>query len=149
MLNRLLWFWKKCKKDKVICVLKWASHHEDIWRWGNVLLLSALHGGEQSSSLLGYLTSCTHWTGGWVGIWSGLDTVEKTKISCPCQEINPGPVCSLVTIMISYKLIYLKTAKIYVWRKLSEWQSSDKFIILRVDFVYPVISSLQRSDFES
>jgi hypothetical protein len=92
-------------------VLNWASHHEYIWRRGNIFLLFALHGGEQSSSLPGYLTPCTHRTGGWVSIWAGLGTVEKRKISCPFQKMNPAPVCSLLIIMISYKLIYLKTAK--------------------------------------
>jgi hypothetical protein len=41
----------------------------------------------------------THWIGGWVGPRAGLDTMEKRKNPCPCQESNPGcPACSLVAI---------------------------------------------------
>jgi hypothetical protein len=32
----------------------------------------------------------THWIQGWVGPRVGLEAVEKRKISCPCQEQNPG-----------------------------------------------------------
>jgi hypothetical protein len=32
----------------------------------------------------------THYVGGWVVPRAGLDTVERRKISCPCQESNPG-----------------------------------------------------------
>jgi hypothetical protein len=32
----------------------------------------------------------THWIRGWVGSRASLDAVEKRKISCPCQELNPN-----------------------------------------------------------
>jgi hypothetical protein len=32
----------------------------------------------------------THFIGGWVGTRAGLDAVEKSKITFPCQESNPG-----------------------------------------------------------
>jgi hypothetical protein len=32
----------------------------------------------------------TYWIGDWVGPRAGLDAVEKRKISCLCQEWNPG-----------------------------------------------------------
>jgi ribosome modulation factor len=36
----------------------------------------------------------THWIGGWVGPRADLESVLKTKISCPCRESNPGrPAC--------------------------------------------------------
>jgi hypothetical protein len=31
----------------------------------------------------------THWKRGWVSSRAGLDTLEKTWISCPCQDSNP------------------------------------------------------------
>jgi hypothetical protein len=30
----------------------------------------------------------TYWIGGWVGLRSDLDNMEKRKISCPCRESN-------------------------------------------------------------
>jgi hypothetical protein len=32
-----------------------------------------------------------HWTGGWVGPRAGLDVLEKTEVSRPCPDSNPGP----------------------------------------------------------
>jgi hypothetical protein len=48
-------------------------------------------------------------------IWSGHS--GKRETSRLCQEMNHGPVRSLVPIAISYRLINLKAAKLYFWRK--------------------------------
>jgi hypothetical protein len=50
----------------------------------HAFLNSALDGGEWSASCPGCFTTggralCTHWTGGWVGLRAGLDTVAKRK----------------------------------------------------------------------
>jgi hypothetical protein len=34
-------------------------------------------------------TPGTHWIGGWVGLRAGLDTEDRVKILCLCQESNP------------------------------------------------------------
>jgi hypothetical protein len=56
-------------------------------------LTSALDGGEWLASRTSRFTPAervpgTHWIGGWVGSWSGLDAVEKTKI---CTAGNQTP----------------------------------------------------------
>jgi hypothetical protein len=56
----------------------------------------ALVGGEWSASRSGRFTPGerapgNHWMGGWVGTRTGLDAVEKRKISCRCWETNPDP----------------------------------------------------------
>jgi hypothetical protein len=38
----------------------------------------------------GERASGTHWIGGWVDPTTGLDAVEKRRISFPCQESKPG-----------------------------------------------------------
>jgi hypothetical protein len=58
-------------------------------------LMSALDGGDLSASCPGRFTSrdrapTTHWIGGWVNSWAGLDVVEQRKISFPYRELNPG-----------------------------------------------------------
>jgi hypothetical protein len=52
----------------------------------HVFLTSALVGGEWSAShsdrfTPGERAAGTHWIGGWVGLRTGLDDVEKRKIS--------------------------------------------------------------------
>jgi hypothetical protein len=37
----------------------------------------------------GERTPGTHWTGGWVGPRTGLDTEDRGKIPCPCRGSNP------------------------------------------------------------
>jgi hypothetical protein len=32
-----------------------------------------------------------YWIGDWVGSRTGLDVLEKRRISCPCRDSNPGP----------------------------------------------------------
>jgi hypothetical protein len=64
--------------------INWEPCHDDVW---------ALDGGERSASCSGLFTPGeivpgTHWIEGWVGPRASLDTVEKRKISCPCQESN-------------------------------------------------------------
>ena len=43
-----------------------------------------------------------HWIGGWVGLRAGVDTSEKTEISCSSQKLRHEssvfPACSLITI---------------------------------------------------
>jgi hypothetical protein len=59
------------------------------------LLTSAPDGGECSASHPGSFTPgerapLIHWTGGWVGPRTGVDTVAKREISDPCRDLNPG-----------------------------------------------------------
>jgi hypothetical protein len=49
------------------------------------LLILALDGGEWSASQ----PLDRQGIGGWVGPRAGLNSMEKRKISCPCQESNP------------------------------------------------------------
>jgi hypothetical protein len=57
--------------------------------------ISALDWGEWSASrpgrafTPGVRTPGTHWTGGWVGPKTGLDTEARGKILCPCRGSNP------------------------------------------------------------
>jgi hypothetical protein len=52
-----------------------------------------------------YRAPGTHWIGGLVGPRAG-DTVGKRKISCPCQESNPGcPTCSLFLCQLLYSVL--------------------------------------------
>jgi hypothetical protein len=58
-------------------------------------LTSALVGGEWSVSRPGRFiprerAPGTHWIGSWVRLRAGLDGVEKTEISFPSRESNPG-----------------------------------------------------------
>jgi hypothetical protein len=58
------------------------------------LLTSALDGGERSASRPGRTLDsakgppCTHWTGGWLGLRTGLDTEARGKILCLCRGSN-------------------------------------------------------------
>jgi hypothetical protein len=40
-----------------------------------------------------------HWIGGLVGPRAGLDATEKRRISCPCQESNPGRPARSTTLL--------------------------------------------------
>jgi hypothetical protein len=68
-------------------------------------LSMALDGCEVSASclchfLLGDRISGTYWIGGWVGLRASLDAMEKRKMFCPSQEMNPScPDHSLVDIL--------------------------------------------------
>jgi hypothetical protein len=72
--------------------------HQAMMTWGNggiapPFLTLALNGGEWSASRF-YFTPeetapGTHYIQGWVGPRAGLDVMEKRKISCPYQELNP------------------------------------------------------------
>jgi hypothetical protein len=56
-----------------------------VWGCGGIapqFLTSALDEGEWSASCPGCFT---YWTRCWVDPRAGIDTVEKRKISCPCQ----------------------------------------------------------------
>jgi hypothetical protein len=68
--------------------------------WGvdvqiHIFLTLALVGGEWSASRPGRFTPgekahCTHWIGGWMDLRTGLDNMEKRKISTlPGIEIRP------------------------------------------------------------
>jgi hypothetical protein len=55
--------------------------------------MSILDGGEWSALRPGRFTSgervhSTHWIGSWMGLGTGLDAVEKRKLSSPCRESN-------------------------------------------------------------
>jgi hypothetical protein len=53
-----------------------------------------------ATSFLGKRAPGTHWIGGWVGPWTGLDTVVKRNILSSCREFNPDrPARSLVTTL--------------------------------------------------
>jgi hypothetical protein len=68
------------------------------WRvdeWIHIFLTSALVGGEWSASrpcrfTPGERAPGTHWIGGWVGLRSGLDAVEKRKF-LPYRDSNSDP----------------------------------------------------------
>jgi hypothetical protein len=49
--------------------------------WIHIFMTSALVGGEWSASHPGRFTPDKHWIGGWVGPRTGLDDVERRKIS--------------------------------------------------------------------
>jgi hypothetical protein len=53
-------------------------------------LTSALDGGDWSASRPGRFTPGTQCLWGCLGPTSGLETLEKRNISCPCLELNPG-----------------------------------------------------------
>jgi hypothetical protein len=81
--------------------------------WGIVplFLTSALDWSEWSASHPRHFTPretapCTHWVGGWVGPRASLDTMEKRRISCPCQELNPShqPVTVLTGLSVLQSL---------------------------------------------
>jgi hypothetical protein len=74
------------------------------------LLTSVLVGGEWSASRPGRFTPGegargTYWIGGWVGLRTGLDDVEKIRIPpLPGLELQPlgRPVCSQLLYRLSY-----------------------------------------------
>jgi hypothetical protein len=77
---------------------------------GNIaptVLALALDGGEMSASrpcrfTPGERTPGTHWIGGWVGLGTGLDAVEKRNI-LQCRKSNPGlPARSPSLYRLSY-----------------------------------------------
>jgi hypothetical protein len=62
--------------------------------WIHIFLTSALGAGEWLISYPGHVTpwkraSSTRWIGGWVSPRANLGLVEKRKIFCLCQELNP------------------------------------------------------------
>jgi hypothetical protein len=72
-------------------------------------LTHALDGGEWSASRPGERVPGIHRIGGRVGPRTGLDAVEKRKISCPCQESNPAhSTGSLSLYRLSYPGNYSK-----------------------------------------
>jgi hypothetical protein len=82
------------KKGKAVPVLK--TKHYAVKTYGgvdvqiHVFLTSALIGGEWSTSRPGPFTPGTHWVRGWVDLRTGLDDVEKKKISpLPGLELQP------------------------------------------------------------
>jgi hypothetical protein len=55
-------------------------------------MLLPLHPGDRAPT--------THWIGGGIGPRAGLDTMEKRKISYPCQKLNPShPANGLVAVL--------------------------------------------------
>jgi hypothetical protein len=86
-----LWFSsinKAKAKVKSLCLTNSALRHEGAWVSGGIappVLTSELVEGEWSASRPGRFTPGeialgTRWIVGWVGPWSGLDTVERRKI---------------------------------------------------------------------
>jgi hypothetical protein len=80
-----------------LCLIKQAPHQEDIWsrRTAPSFLTLALGRGKWSASCPSHITHRerapgAHWIGGWMGPSTGLDAVEKRRISCPCWEANPS-----------------------------------------------------------
>jgi hypothetical protein len=65
-------------KRKVKLSLYLIKHHTMKTCWGVVCFTP----GERAPG--------THWIGGWIGLRTGLDAVEKRKISCPYWESNPN-----------------------------------------------------------
>jgi hypothetical protein len=67
---------------------------------------SELDGGEWSASRPGRAftrgdgTPGTHWTGGWVGTRTGLDTEARGKILCPRREPNTGRPARSQTLLL-------------------------------------------------
>jgi hypothetical protein len=59
--------------------------------WIHVLLISALDGGDWSSSRTGRFTPGSHWIGGWVGPRTGLDAVEKKESVVPIGKRTAVP----------------------------------------------------------
>jgi hypothetical protein len=62
------------------------------WMYGSTLLTSALVEGERSATRPGRFTfgeraPGTHWIGGWVGLRTGLDDVEKKEF-LPLPDSN-------------------------------------------------------------
>jgi hypothetical protein len=81
--------------------------HEGMLESGGIappFLTSALNGGECSVSrpcrfTPGDRSLGTHEIAGWVGPRTGVDVVEKRKISCPCLYSKPDrPVRRLVAV---------------------------------------------------
>jgi hypothetical protein len=68
-----------------------APCHEGVLGSEDIVLISALDGGEWSASRPGRFTPRewvpgTLWTGGWMGLRAGLDTVAKRKIPSRCRD---------------------------------------------------------------
>jgi nucleoid DNA-binding protein len=58
------------------------------------ILNSALDGRVVSASGFGRFmllskNTGTHWVGSWVGTKSGVDAVDKSRVSCTCREMKP------------------------------------------------------------
>jgi hypothetical protein len=77
-----------------LCLINYASSHEDVWGW-RYSLFSTLNVDEWSASRPGRFISAervpnSHWIGGWVGPRAGPDTNKKRKISFPAENITPA-----------------------------------------------------------
>jgi hypothetical protein len=97
-------------KGKVVTVVNYAPHHDNVLRSGEVAP-RIYNLGTRRRRVISFMSrplypevrsSGTHWTGGWVGHRAGLDAVAKRKKSrhCLCRELNPSrPARSLVSIL--------------------------------------------------
>jgi hypothetical protein len=80
------------------------------WRWGVSYMPQLLYSWGRSPSN-------THWIGGYMGPLGGLDTVKWIKISCPCQEMNPGHPAHSLSL---YQLNYSSSFAIYKVKQVSK-----------------------------
>jgi hypothetical protein len=69
----------------------------------------------------------THWIGGWVGPWAGLDIVAKGKKNPrPCREMNPErQACSIVTVLTEQHLL-----RVRLWGQRVIPMSSDQIVLI-------------------
>jgi hypothetical protein len=68
-----------------------VTEFSDYVHWSDILwyILHLRHTLYSMPSIIKLGTSGTHWMWGWVRPKADLDTVEKSKISCPFRKSNP------------------------------------------------------------
>jgi hypothetical protein len=80
------------------------------------------------------MTHGTHWTGGWAGLRSGLDTEARGKVLCLCWRSNPGcPICSQTLYWLSYpsSSVLFQAEKLFFFIFSSSAFSNQGCIMLR------------------
>jgi len=82
---------------KMYSVLNQASHQEDVWGSGGIVVPCILNLGTRWSELSASCPCCftleeralnTHWTAGWVGFRAGLNVMAK-RIPAPAGNQTP------------------------------------------------------------
>jgi hypothetical protein len=101
-------------------LIKEAPWYKEIRGSGGIappFLTSTLDEGEWSASHSSRFPSRekelgTRWIWDLVGPRAGLDAVEERRITCPCQESNPGPPPRRYTdLAIAHKIYWCLTEK--------------------------------------